>query len=239
MTVRAPTVRALIPVKPLAVCKRRLASCLGDEERQALGLWMLHHLLHVLASCAGLQPLVLSDDRTVRALCERHATAWAPDPGTDLNDTLDCAAAAAFAAGWPAILFLPADLPLVTREEVERLLARNAAGAQVVLASAARDGGTNALLFEAGTGFRFQMGPGSYARHAEQAQLDLRWETCESPGLAFDLDTPEDLHRVPLPAHLVEWYRGQRIMPDADRSGEWRLEGAAEEVHSPSLPRRG
>ncbi len=239
MTAHSLTVRALIPVKPLSVCKRRLASVLGNEERQALGLWMLHHLLHVLAASPSQRPLVLSDDATVRSLCQRHATEWAPDPGADLNDTLDRAAASAFAKGWPAILFLPADLPLVTAEDVEDLLARYAEGGPVILAPAVRDGGTNAVLFGASSGFRFQMGHGSFARHGEQAErLGLRWQACESPGLAFDLDTPEDLQQVTLPAHLVEWYGRQRVLPDADRGGQWHLEGAAGEAISPSLPRK-
>ncbi len=211
MTAHSLTVRALIPVKPLAICKQRLASVLGNEDRQALGLWMLHHLLHVLAPCRALQPLVLSDDIAVRALCERHATQCAPDPGADLNDTLDRAAASAFAQGWPAILFLPADLPLVTKEDVESLLTLHAAGVQVVLAPAKRDRGTNAVLFGAATGFRFQMGPASFARHAQQAQcLGLRWQACESPGLAFDLDPPEDPQRLPLPTEVPDWFRRQR-----------------------------
>ena len=65
-----------------------------------------------------------------------------------------------------------------------------------MLAPAQRDGGTNAILAPAGSGFRSLLGRDSFVRHQELAQaMGLPYAVCNSPGFALDLDTPEDLAR--------------------------------------------
>ena len=92
----------------------------------------------------------------------------------------------------PVVGFVSADLPLVRAEEVAELL--EATPARGIAIARALDGGTNAVSMQPPGLVRTRFGePGSAARHAalgvEHVVLDL-------PGLAFDVDTPEDLARM-------------------------------------------
>ena len=83
----------------------------------------------------------------------------------------------------------------VFRAALPALLAAAPAG-EIAIASDRHGTGTNAIslpLPEA-EGFSFAFGPDSFARHqAEADRLGLRIEEIRSPGLARDIDEPEDL----------------------------------------------
>ena len=87
-----------------------------------------------------------------------------------------------------------ADLPLLTRHDVELLAA---APAETIAMAPDRHGtGTNALSLPlpAARGFTFCFGPDSFAlHHAEADRLGIRIEQVRSQGLARDVDMPEDL----------------------------------------------
>ena len=54
--------------------------------------------------------------------------------------------------------------------------------------------GTNGLCFDAAFDFDFEFGPDSYLRHRKNAlRLQRGHATAISPGLEFDVDTPDDL----------------------------------------------
>jgi 2-phospho-L-lactate guanylyltransferase (CobY/MobA/RfbA family) len=96
------------------------------------------------------------------------------------------AVAAALTGVRGPVTIVNADLPCVTRRELEQLSA--AAPALV----AAADGTTNALALRDAEDFEPLYGPGSAARFEQQlgaARVDL-------PGLTDDVDTWEDLERV-------------------------------------------
>src|SRR5262249_57492085 len=89
------------------------------------------------------------------------------------------------------VAFVAADLPLIRAEEIEELL--EATPVRGIAVARALDGGTNAVSMRPPGLVRTHFGePGSAAVHAglgvEHVVLDL-------PGLAFDVDTPEDLAR--------------------------------------------
>ena len=53
--------------------------------------------------------------------------------------------------------------------------------------------GTNGLALDAGLDFAFRFGAGSFAAHmAEAARLGVAAQALDNPGLALDIDTPED-----------------------------------------------
>ena len=64
----------------------------------------------------------------------------------------------------------------------------------IAIAPDRRMRGTNGLCFDAALDFSFEFGPDSYARHKHNAQrLQRDHAAAISPGLAFDVDTPDDL----------------------------------------------
>jgi 2-phospho-L-lactate guanylyltransferase len=113
------------------------------------------------------------------------------EPG--LNPAVTTGREWAVEAGAAGLLVLFADLPFVTAGDLQTITGEPA---QVVIATD-RDGlGTNASLVRlAGRGraFVYQYGPGSARKHAaEAARLGLSVATIQTPGTAFDLDTPRD-----------------------------------------------
>lgn len=116
------------------------------------------------------------------------------DPGGGLNAALHAGLAAAQAGGATRLLVLPADLPQLSRQDVE-LLAAAPAGSMAIAPD--RHGtGTNALSLPlpAASAFRFAFGADSFAAHHDEAlRLGLTIETIHSQTLARDIDCPEDL----------------------------------------------
>lgn len=188
---------ALVPVRGLALGKRRLQVALDEHGRAALIEAMLVDVLRALgASPAVALSTVVSSDPEVAPLAAAEGALLLPDaPEGGLNASLT-AALAWLAAACPgkAALVVPADLPVLT----PALLEASVLGApgEVVIARS-RDGGTNLLLLRALPGPRLCFGPESCARHRAAARAAGCTATIvEHPVFACDLDTGEDLATV-------------------------------------------
>jgi len=137
----------------------------------------------------------VSRDSEAMALARRHgARTLSERPPIDLNQALQQATRAALGSGASDVLILPADLPLITGEDVRALVALKGAPPLVVLAPDRRQSGTNALLVSPAGLIEYGFGPSSFDRHRAAAlAAGARVLVCERPGLALDLDLPEDL----------------------------------------------
>ncbi|CAN5873061.1 2-phospho-L-lactate guanylyltransferase [soil metagenome] len=187
----------LVPVKPFGEGKSRLAEHLSSEARQTLSQAMLAHVLHTGQSThllAGI--LVVSRDPQALAQAEQAGVHTLLETGHDLNEALTQASQQAVAAGAEAVLVLPADLPLLTSEDVQHLYTLGAAQPGVVI-TPSPDGGTNALLLHPPHIIEFIFGPNSFVRHRQQAHVaKLAVQVFESPTLALDIDWPQDLNSL-------------------------------------------
>lgn len=180
----------IIPVKATADSKSRLAGALGSETRAALVEAMLARVVEAASRAAN-----VAEVRLLGAPADRSAgVPVLNDPGGGLNAAVGWALAEAGSMGASRVIFIHGDLPLVTAQDLQ-LLAAAPAG-EIAIAPDRHGTGTNAIslpLPEA-SGFAFAFGPGSFARHnAEADRLGLRIEEIRSPGLARDIDEPEDL----------------------------------------------
>ncbi len=189
----------LVPVKPFAESKSRLAPPLDGAARAALSRNLLQRLLRSAqdaAIFAGV--LVVSRDPAVRAC----AAAWGAEPlveeVADLNAALEQARRTALERGAESILVLPADLPLVNADALRALVAAAPAGRGIVI-NPSDTGGTNALLQRPANALPFAFGVESYAHHCTMADaLGLAVLVRRAPELAFDVDLPDDLRRLEL-----------------------------------------
>jgi 2-phospho-L-lactate guanylyltransferase len=214
---RGPLARlhAIVPARGLAHGKARLGSALDAEERAAVVIGLLRWTLDVIATLPQVSAAhVVSADPALLELARRAgATAVADEAaagssstdGADaLNAALRQARAAAVAAGASALLYLPADLPLLSRAALERLIdaadAAIAAGAgrpAVVIAPADARGGTNALLLVPADVIEPSFGQASLTAHLlSAAAAGATVQVVGDPELGFDLDTPDDLERL-------------------------------------------
>jgi 2-phospho-L-lactate guanylyltransferase len=118
-----------------------------------------------------------------------------PEVGVDpLNVALRQAAEVAVRGGATELLILHADLVRITAGAIDEMVRALPDGPAVVLAPDHRHKGTNALLMRPPLVIPFLFGPGSFAAHRRMAEtLRVPLLVHDSPTLAEDLDTPDDL----------------------------------------------
>lgn len=187
----------LVPVKPFAEGKSRLAESLSPDQRAELSQNLLGRVLSVARDStlfAGM--LVISRDRTVLAEAVKAGAEAVAESEDGLNSALDAARSQAVVRGADAILVLPSDLPLLEVSDLE-LLYELPDGKSTVVIAPSRDGGTNALLLHPPHAIDFAFGVDSFRRHRRLAELaDVSTRIVHSPTLALDIDRPIDLQRL-------------------------------------------
>jgi 2-phospho-L-lactate guanylyltransferase len=195
------------------VGKSRLGEALDPEERQALVVGMLLHTLSVLADWPAARAThVVSGDPLIRRLVRWSSSgaraireSTPPNAITaSLNDALIEGRDQAVRSHATAVLYLPADLPLLSATALDSLLyaadAALAAGSGrpiVVVAAADARTGTNALLVAPPLTIDPHFGEASLEGHMRAAAAaEASVLLVNDPALGFDLDTPEDLERL-------------------------------------------
>jgi 2-phospho-L-lactate guanylyltransferase len=175
----------LVPVKAFAEAKRRLAPALLPPERATLARSMAEK---VVAAAGSLPVAVVCDDTDV-AVWARQLGAlviWEPERG--LNRAVEAGVGRLGAAGAVQVTVAHADLPLA----VDLTWLGQFPGVTLV-PDRVRDG-TNVACVPTAAGFRFSYGPGSFARHEQEARrLGLSLRIVDEPLLAWDVDQPGDL----------------------------------------------
>jgi 2-phospho-L-lactate guanylyltransferase len=169
---------AVVPMKSMDLAKGRLASVLDATGRHALARQMLEHVLATLreAGLAGVQ------------------VASADDGTGDLNADVTAAARRVQEQGASELLLVMADLPYLAAADIAAMI--EAGRTSNIVIAEAKDGGTNALLLRPPTvlQFAFATSRPSAAFHADHARnVGIEPTIVRRPGLARDIDTPDDL----------------------------------------------
>lgn len=184
---------AIVPMKPLADSKTRLAQRFSSSERDDLVLAMLRRVLMAIRGSSISVFWVVGGDQRVKNIARNFDGMWLEELGRNLNDTLGKAFERAFERGNSA-LYVAGDLPFIKSSDLHSLLGASRRRQNISLAPARRDGGTNAILVPRGIPFKPQLGSQSFTKHlAQAAKLKVSVAICYSPGLGFDLDIAEDL----------------------------------------------
>ncbi|MBO54888.1 MAG: 2-phospho-L-lactate guanylyltransferase [Dehalococcoidia bacterium] len=193
MMIETSSVVPIIPMKPLSEGKTRLARQLTVEHRAELVAGMLWRVINAIRGASIEMFWVIGGDDRVRALTRNMDGLWLEEMGSNLNDTLNKAFDRAFREGY-SVMYLPGDLPFIKSSDIHSLMRSSVRGNNITLAPARRDGGTNGILIPNGIPFTPQLGQRSFARHlAQAAASEVSVAICYSQGLAFDLDTVDDL----------------------------------------------
>jgi 2-phospho-L-lactate guanylyltransferase len=119
--------------------------------------------------------------------------------GSNLNIAVARASVVAKSYGARGVLVVPADLPLISLEELRQVVQAAAEPPVVVVVPDRHETGTNAILISPVGLIEYQFGIGSFRAHCEQAQqARAKIEVCRLPFLALDIDVPEDLDLLKL-----------------------------------------
>jgi 2-phospho-L-lactate guanylyltransferase len=190
---------AIVPVKPLRLGKSRLSGVLSDDERAALNRRFLEQTLDTLRNTPEIsQMLVVSRDPAALAVARQYGARTVHEDGTpDLNSALTRATYLARQYASQGVLILPADLPLLTKEDLSYFLEFVGKPPCVVISPDRHDNGTNALLVSPGGMITCDFGTGSFERHCKAALLaGANLQVVRNERIMLDLDTPDDLEML-------------------------------------------
>ena len=186
-----------MPHRGLEAAKTRLATSLAPEERMLLASQLLQRVLGV-ARAVSEDVIVISPARALAEVVEPTGARLIVQRGMGLNEGLEQARFDALVDDVETLVVLHGDLPNLRAEDVATLLNALPDGdAPAVAIAPDRAGtGTNGLVLRPPGVIRFRFGPGSFAAHTEEvAHAGVPLVAVNKAGLAFDLDTPEDLAR--------------------------------------------
>ena len=193
------TLWAIVPVKPLRRGKSRLAGILTEDERTELNRTLLQHTLKTLSELKEVeQVLVISRDPQALTIARNYGARTVREDGQpELNTALKRATVIAQVYATRGVLVLPADLPLISREDILALIERATDPPVVVIAPDRHEKGTNALLISPAGLIEYDFGENSFQRHCELVKkAGARLEIVNLPSLGLDLDVPEDLEII-------------------------------------------
>jgi 2-phospho-L-lactate guanylyltransferase len=189
--------RIIVPHRGLDAAKTRLAPSLDPAERVMLASQLLQRVLKVSREVAD-DVEVISPSRPLAEIVEAAGARLAVQRGMGLNEGLEQARSQALLDGIETLIVLHGDLPNLSATDIETLLDGLPAngGPGVAIAPDRAGTGTNALALRPPGVIGFRFGVGSFAAHAAEVERAGVWCTAVNrAGLAFDLDTPDDLRR--------------------------------------------
>jgi 2-phospho-L-lactate/phosphoenolpyruvate guanylyltransferase len=166
------TLWAIIPVKPLRRGKSRLSGVLSLEARTALNHYLLCNTLEILASVPEIEySLVVSRDPEALTIAREYGARTVQEQGSpQLNIALTRATMVALSHSVQGVLIVPADLPLLTSDDIHEVVIRAVNPPVVVITPDRHYQGTNALLISPPGLIQYEYGPDSYQRHCHQAE---------------------------------------------------------------------
>ena len=195
---------AIIPVKPFELGKSRLAGVVDAPGRAALNRRLFDHVFDTAAAAIGAgRVIAVTPDAELSKMAIARGAHGVVDAG-DLNGALGQACRHVASRGATAILVLPSDLPFLAVDDIAALRAALPPAPGAVIAPDRSGQATNALALLPPVPDFFRFGPSSFTGHMQAARsCGTAVEIVRRPGLAFDLDTPEDyreyLKRVAAP----------------------------------------
>jgi len=186
---------AIVPVKPLRRGKSRLSEILSEEERARLNHHLFSHTLDVLLQVNVISDiLVVSRDTHVLTEAREKQVRTVTENGTpELNNALRRASLFSNVFAKEGVLIVPADLPMLTPQDVEDFVAQRIQPPMMLISPDRRRQGTNMLLINPADLITFSFGMDSFNIHCNlAAKKGAAVIVHENERISLDLDVPED-----------------------------------------------
>ena len=183
----------LLPVKDFKDSKQRLIPALDPATRAGLARAMLKDVLSAVAKARTPQRVVIftAADEVIElarsfgfdCIVEKCVAGHSAAVNTTVEE---------LATTSSRILSIAADLPRLVPSEVD--FALEVASDPITLIPSRNWTGTNGVVFISPARIAMEYGEGSFRRHlSKAAAAGFRSDVMDLPGIAFDMDTPDDL----------------------------------------------
>ncbi len=221
----------LVPIKNTATAKQRLASVLDQPARTKLAQAMLYDVLTTLYGWKNRPRVgIVTSDPYATELAYEYRFEIIPDPeNPGETGAIEMATRVCVERGEEFTLVIPADIPLMQSWELEEVL-KQAPKEGIVLVPAFDGRGTNAAFRRPANLFPLRFGNDSFKPHHAAAQATGRpCVVLKLPGLAIDVDNPEELQRlIELPGET----RAQQVARELLRAGNAGMGASAVQLRS-------
>jgi 2-phospho-L-lactate guanylyltransferase len=190
------SVWACVPVKEFTGAKQRLGSLLSPGQREILAATMLEDVLSALAGATLLAGILVNTvDPRASAVAERYGARIVTEGARDGHTgAVNGMARVLAATGDGALLTVPGDIPRVTAEEIDAVVASCRAAPSFTIVPAHDELGSNAVLCAPPFVVPLRFGDDSYFPHLQAARRHgIEPTIVRLPGIGLDIDHPVDL----------------------------------------------
>lgn len=190
---------AVLPAKDLVDAKQRLADALSPPERRLLFRTMYEDVLSVLADVPGLDGIaVITRDEEAAAVAESYGARIITEAENQgQTAAVEAAVATLISDGIARIMTFPGDAPLITRDEIETVLAAHGDAPAMTIVPAHDRRGSNCIALSPPDLIPFSFGNDSFKPHLAAARArSVEPVILDLPGIALDIDTPDDLRQL-------------------------------------------
>ncbi len=185
----------LIPVKSLTTAKQRLANALTQSQRSQLAEAMLRDVMTAASGVLGrIDVALVTGDARAQTLAREFGFGVIEDTRNESETAaIEMATAWCEERGYDTTIVVPGDIPLITSDELHRVLdAAPPAGAVFVPAYDRR--GSNCILRRPASLIPLRFGNDSFLPHCEaMRKTGKELVILEMPGIGLDIDNPHEL----------------------------------------------
>lgn len=191
---KPPATFVIVPVKRLSEAKSRLAPLLSENERRQFCLAMLKDVLTAVGNTKDInRTVVVSKDPHVLRVAKRFCTFPLKESRSGLNQAISEAINWCISMTAKGTLILPADIPLISSQHLNKILHFGGESSMVICPSRTGDG-TNALFLNPPRAVLTFYGRRSFQRYVKEAsKRRIQYYVHRSPKIALDIDTIKDL----------------------------------------------
>jgi 2-phospho-L-lactate/phosphoenolpyruvate guanylyltransferase len=215
----------LIPVKSLSTAKQRLADVLSQSRRSQLAAAMLRD---VMTAASGVRSRIdvalVTGDAQAQHLAGEFGFGVIEDTHNESETAaIEMATVWCEQHGYDTTVVIPGDIPLITSDELHRVLDAAPAEGAVLVPSYDRRG-SNCILRRPASIIPLRFGNDSFLPHCEaMRQTGRELIILELPGIGLDIDNPHELDLL--------WQRGGRTNAqqllqswslDRDSNPQWK-----------------
>ncbi|HEX8814372.1 MAG TPA: 2-phospho-L-lactate guanylyltransferase [Terriglobales bacterium] len=188
----------LVPVKNLSTAKQRLAALLDQPTRTALAKAMLQDVMEAIHAWRERPPVALvTSDEFAMSAAQKFGFEIIPDKeNRSETDAIAMATEVCVQRRVESTLVIPADIPLVTPADLERITRSVPSDGSVLVASHDHRG-SNAIWRKPADLFPLRFGSDSFQPHLAAARATRKpCVVLTLPGIGLDVDDPSDLRKL-------------------------------------------